>query len=741
MVGVLAATIALIPLIFDPRFYYYDDTQNASIGFWSYAGKEILAGRFSWLQPELWVTGNGALDAQHGNWSPILMAVSVAASLFNNLGLFAIVLKVTLIVVASIGAYLLARTYVPPAWAMVAGVLVPLNGVTSYIDAPSWTVLLFSLAVLPYLWWSLRRIEAFGPAPAVVFALLAIGIGFVQTVIMVAIVIGIALAETLVIRRYKESIMVGAVGAIGALFALVVFLPGALSSSVTFRDSSTGLISNDEILGGGLSTLGLAQFPTARPEMNWHWGDIAPVPFAYVTWILVLLAFVRWSRGVPRTREFFTMIGGAIAVFVLIAGPTLLGPTRLPFRYYPLLALALVVVTVIVLARTDADRWQVTPRRVLVALAILGWGSYAAFSNAPDRWLEAAAGLGVSLLATAIVIVAVRLRIRIARSAGPTGRWAVPAAIVIGTVAVTLVQHAAFPSPPVYDFGQPTQRSALAAVQADAVAPSVVVGTLRGGDEAAAEYARELLLGNAWLIGDTGMQNLYSSLGRKGYTDRFCLDYLGQSCPTYLTELFSPQPTTGLLLVDQLGINSIVLTSDVAAARGDLIPGLGDDQAPAGWHVEGVSTFTETWVRDSPAGCAENGIAWMSDGVDVSLVSASNERLVLRVNSVPEEGGQVAFCRMSWPGFTTDSVGASVEDVDGYLLAVHLEPASANTETTIQYQVPGWNAVQASLIGMLVLFAAALVYWFVVTYRRRSRAHTPSDTPEKEPGTRTPASM
>lgn len=711
-VAALSAICALVPLIFNRRYYYYDDTQNASIGFWSYAGQELLAGRFGWLQPELWVTGNGALDAQHGNWSPILMIVSIVAALSNNLGLFAIILKVILIVLASVGVYLLARTYVPPPWAVVAGLLVPLNGVTTYIDAPSWTVILFSLAVLPYLWWSLRRIDDFGPAPAVVFALLAIGLGFAQTVIMVAIVIGVALIETLWARRYTASIMTGAVGAAGILFALAVFLPGALSSTVTFRDSSTGLIGNDEVMGGSLSTLGLAQFPTARPEMNWTWGDVAPVPFAYVTWILVLLAFVRWSRDLPRTREFYALLIAGVAAFLLISGPTLLGPTRMPFRYYPLLALAAVIMAVIILSRVDASRWQVTPPRIVIATLVLGWGFYASLSNDPSHWLEAAGGLGVCLLATGVVLLSIR-------RSHPARRWHVPSAIAIGTIAVTLVQHALFPSPPTWDFGQPTARAALASVQEAAIAPSVVVGTLKAGDETAAEYARELLLGNAWLIGDNGVQNLYSSLGRKGYTDRFCLDYLGQSCPAYLTELFSPQPTTGLLLVDQLGINSIVLTNDVASARSELVPGLGDARAPEGWHVAELGAFTETWVRDGRAECVNNGVTWTTAGVDATLVSATAEKLVLKVNSVPSQGGQVVFCRMDWPGFETDSTGATIEEVDGYLLSLALTPQTAGTVVTINYEIPGKTAVLASLLGVLVLFAGSLVYWVVLRVRRR----------------------
>jgi hypothetical protein len=709
LVGALALVVALVPLLYNRRFYYIDDTQTYSVGLWDYTGRMLRDGGLTWVQPEFWLAGNAALDAQHGNLSPIAWAISLIVAYSSHVGLAATGIKIFWLVAASIAVYLLARTYVDRPWAILAGVLAPLNGVTTYIDAPSWTVLLITFALVAFFWWSLRKMAAITPLPAIGIAVLAVGLGFVQTVILIGIVLLATFVEHL-LRKDRVAVWLTAlVGAVAVAYAVVVFLPGALTSSVTFRDSAG--FANDEIMGGSLGTLAISQFPTANPEMSWSWGTIAPVPFAYVSWALVLAFFVPWRRLAPVPARIWILLGMGAVLVLLYVGPPLVGPTRMPFRYYPLLALVMLLLLAIGCAAAQRDGWRVTAPRVAGAGAVIGWGAYATFSNAPESVPQVLAGLVVNIVATVSVIAIVRRRPYQSRS-----RWLV-SAVLIGTVLVTGVQHYFFPAAPVYDFALPSEKADFQAVQPEAVAPSVVVGTLRFGDGVETAYAQELLLGNAWLMNDAGVQNLYSSLGRRGYSDRFCIDFLGQTCPEFLTDLFSEQPSTGQLLVDQLGINTLILTRDTAERRPELLAqtSVGSSSLP-GWHMADRGRYTETWVRDTSAECVEGGMTWASAGVDARVTSSTGESLVLEVEAVPAEGGTVAFCRMQWPGHAASA--GSVIAIDDYLLGVRLTPEDLG-EVVISYDVPGeWAVLGAS--GALVAFAVgAVALWGVDRHRRR----------------------
>ncbi|MDQ1127886.1 hypothetical protein [Microbacterium sp. SORGH_AS_0888] len=704
LAAVLGGIISLIPLLFNHRFYYVDDTQTYSVGLWNDIGAKLLDGTLGWLNPGAWLAGNHALDAQHGLWSPILLAISAAAAHSANLGVLATAVKIGWLMAATVGAYLLTLTFVTRRrWALVGGVAAPLNGVTSYMDAPSWTVLLITLALLAFLGWSLRRIDRFTAIPACVFGMLVVGLGFAQSVIMAAVLFAAVCITEVLSRRWRNVTQILIAGAATALFALAVFLPGMLSSSVTFRDSSG--VGNDELMGGSLGTFALGQFPTAFPEMTWSWGAVAPVPFAYVSWMLALAALLPWRRVWGSRAQLTSLAIVAVITALLLLGPTLIGPTRMPFRYYPLLSLTVAVLLAVGFSVADESGWRLTRSRLWIIVAILAWGGFATFSNAPSRTDALVLGLGSASIACACAVITIRLR-----------RQFLTSALVFGCALVAFAQHAVFPSAPVYDFSLPSARADFQNVQSAAIAPSVVVGTLRNGNDETPGYTRELLLGNSWLLSNAGVQNLYSSLGRRGYSDTFCIDFLGQTCPTFLTSLFSAQPTTGQLLVDQLGINSVIVTADVASQRNQLLPTLGDQQTPTGWHVETRGVYTETWVRDSRATCDEGGITWQSGGVSSTLVSSTSDSVTIHVDAVSEGSGRVAFCRMQWPGFQASN-GAKVLSIDGYLLGVEVGSADVGRDVTLSYHLPGEHVITGALVVTAVLPLASVLLAFV--WRRR----------------------
>lgn len=704
-----SSVVAALPLVFNRRFYYSDDTQTASVGFWKYAGELIRTGQFGWLQPELWVTGNGAIDPQHGNWSPIVQLVALLTTTAPDLNVFAALVKVVFLVLAACGSYLLARTFVSPSWAAVAAIIAPFGGVTTYIDSPSWVVLLFSFTLLVYFCWALRAFGRLTPIPAIVFAVLLVGLGFAQSVIMLGIITAVFLAVALVRRQWSLAWMIALVGAVAALFAAAVFLPSALAAGDTYRDQLG--IANDEIFQGSLDALSLAQFPTAQPPVAWGWGPIAPVPMAYVTWMLILLPFVPWRAVYARRRtDLLPLLIVAGVTVLLLTGPTLLGPTRWPFRYVPLITLAIAIILSILYEASAQHGWRVNRPRIALAVLILGWGAFQTFSNATS--LKATA-VGTVVSAVALISVLLLWR-RAARSA------LVTLAACVLTIVVATGQHWIFPSPGTPDFNTPSSRTQLESVQSAAVPPSAFVGTLRAADPSGLAYADEVLLGNAWLFGDTGVQNLYAFLGRKNYSNLLCIDYLGQTCSSALRTYFTEQPTTGMLLVDQLGLNSLIVAKSTAEQRRELL----DDVNPAtglpgGWHVAAAGEYTETWVRDQPLAC-DTGITWTSPGVEARVVDVRTDAIDIAVDAAPASGGIVAFCRLEWTGYEVSN-GTQPLALDGYLLGIEVTDADAKQVVTVSFRPPGSQLVTGSLVGAGLAALVASSIWFITLVRNSRR--------------------
>ena len=63
-----------------------------------------------------------------------------------------------LVCIGATGVFALARSYgAAPPLAYVAAVAAPLGGMSQFLDLPSWLAALTIWALLPWVWWALRR--------------------------------------------------------------------------------------------------------------------------------------------------------------------------------------------------------------------------------------------------------------------------------------------------------------------------------------------------------------------------------------------------------------------------------------------------------------------------------------------------------------------------------------------------------------------------------------------------------
>jgi hypothetical protein len=710
-----AVGAALLPLLQEPRFYFYGDTQIGAFGQWFHLGQQLRSGHWPLLDPQVWAAGNFVAEGQWGLFSPLTIVIGLLATVTPDAVVFATVVKLCLLATGSLGTYALARSYraTPPA-AYVAGVASALGGATLYLESPSWVTGQMVWALLPLFWWQLRRVAAplpgpsagvarwASPAAVLVFGWLIVSVGYVYGTLYV-IIVGVAtIVDCGLARQWAGALRVVAVGVFCGLLAVTVYLPGVLTAPVTTR-LGFEIISDGRLQGtvSGVLTSMLPFTDDGRPT-------------AYIAWFLPLLAWVQIDRLRAVARDLVGLLIVLLVMLLWLLGPNQVGPIRWPLRVMPIVTLLVVLTLVVILSR--AGTWRPSVARLVAALGIALVAGYLTVSRAWE-WRSTIA-LGTAAVLVGIGVAWAILRVRSLKDdtpADPTElrgasrrTGAALAFVGVWSVAVLLLQLWAFPTPASQDRNMPSALSAYAAPASDAEGDTIAVGNIEAVLVAHADASREFLMANSWYLSPHHVQSTYTTIGYETYTKRFCVLYSGNLCPRGLTALFETDPATGAVRADLLSVSSLqLLRTDFSARR--------LSSPPQGWHVATRGTYAVTWVRDRvlpPAG----GVTWTSDGVRVTERSRDTRSVTFTVDAVPDGGGRVVLSRLQWPGYSVS--GAELADpTDGYLTTVSLTPESVGTEVTVSFRPPGWTLELATLAGAILLG----VGWVVLAAVRRRR--------------------
>jgi hypothetical protein len=426
--------LALVPVVFEHRFYFADDTQAGAYGIWYSIGEHLRAGEIPLFEPSRWMAGNYAAEGQWGTFNPLVMVIGLLTYSVPNAVALVTGLKIAFLATAALGVHLLARSYgARPEWAAVGGVLAPTAGFVVYMDSASWVTGLMTWALLPSVWWALRRTATVGGNPLLPFVLgyLLITIGYVHGTLMLVVVIVGVLLEALLARSRRSFLSTLLVGVLLGLVAAAVYLPGVLSAAVTARDSAGVL--NDNFLSPDLSGFAASSISTANPWISGFWAPPVSAPILYITWLLPALSFVDWhrARGLVVSTAGLWVVG--VVALALVLGPAELGPLRFPVRLTPYVVLTVVVLLVVLLSRAAA---AITRARSAVAVGIVVVGGYSAFAEQPGAILSFGA-------AAVLAIIGVLLVGR--TTGGAVGRGRGPVALLTTVLAVTaftvVLQH------------------------------------------------------------------------------------------------------------------------------------------------------------------------------------------------------------------------------------------------------------------------------------------------------------
>lgn len=689
---IAALATALLPLLWNSKHYFVDDSVNGAFGQWYHLGQSLLAGRIPLLEPTAWSSGNLVAEGQWGFANPLVVLIAVLSTFASDAAVFTTVVKVCAILIGAAGVFFLAlQAGARAQFAAVAAAVAPFTGFTTYFDAPSWVTGLFAWALMPWFWALLLRLRADigSPIAAFVAGYLIISIGYVHGTLALVIILATTLALQALRRDWRGAIRVVALGAMLGLVALAVHLTSVLTAPVTNRGGNA--IYMDQFMALDLSGLVMSPVSTALPQVAaWWWtGFTSPVPLVYVTCLLPLLAFVRW-RDLLRTHRPAVEIlatGAAFLTFILL--PTVIGPLRYPTRMLPYVALCAIVLLVVGLERSFA----ISRARLWAAASLLAAPAFLAWAQYPQIGKRIAVA---TLIGTAAVAVFVLLRRRQA-----VGRLAV-ALIALSVLAFSLQQWI-YPRSIWAEQYVPTDVSELQTQLEESEGDTIVVGNpLDVGDPA---LWNETLFANTWYVNPHAVVNRYQLLGFRGFNDTVCLGYLGETCPELAERLFETRPDTGLTLADELAVSSVQIVKTESTERYL-------DAPPAGWHVAEDAKYTQLWVRNSAIPGA-GGVISAGDAT-ISDVRIEPETASFHVTHDGDTPTRIILSRLAWPGYT--AAGATLVDpADGFLLAVEV-PAGFDGDVSVSFRPAGQTV---GVIALTVAFLAAVGWTVVAALRRR----------------------
>lgn len=681
--AVVVLIAAVLPLLWNDRHYFVDDSVNGAFGQWYHLGRSLLEGRVPLLEPTSWSSGNLMAEGQWGFFNPLVLVIAVGSTLAGDAAVFTTVVKIVAIVFGAIGVYALARGLgARPPFAAVASTAAPFTGFTTYFDAPSWVTGLFAWALVPwFLWFLMRFRRGSGPVLLLVTGYLIITIGYVHGTIAVALLIGTALARDIVARRWRDSLRLFAAGTLLGLVALATHVTSLMTASVTNRNGNAVMM--DQFMALDLSGLAMSPISTALPQVaSWWWpGFTAPVPLAYISIALPLIALVRWRRLFRISPDTVIIAAAGVVFLAFIMLPTVIGPLRYPTRMLPYLALCALVVLAVGLDRAfSRSRERIWACAVLVFVpAFLAWAQY------PQIFKRLA-------LSTLFVVVAVTLVL--ARSRRRSYAAPVAAVIILFGMAAFTVQQAVYPRSIWADQYVPTKVADLQTQLSESVGDTIVIGDPLG-EELSPELWTETLFANTWYVNPQHVINRYQLLGFGDFNSTVCLGYLGETCPDLADSLFDRREDTGLTLADELAISSVQIIKSEETERYL-------DAPPSGWRVADDGRHTQLWVREEPVAGAGGVVA--SGGAEVSDEEVTPERLTFEVSNSGTEPARIVTSRLAWPGYTVDGARFD-EPADGFLLSVVVPPGHEG-RVTIQFRPAGIGVAVASLLTAAVATAA-----------------------------------
>ena len=711
VLSTIALTCAIVAMIYvrNHRFFYRDDVEHQHMGVFTalhhngYSVSSLGSFHKSWFLSL--ITG----EVQFGVFNPFSWLRDFIAASGNNLAVAATLIALMYMLIAAVGSYAAARAlHVSPSMSVAASMFVTFNVHLLYWDASSWTPALIGFSWFAWfvaaIWWTRRNIR-FAPLIPITGYLL-VSAGWPHAMIaggVVALVVGL---EQLFTRQWRtrEALLYAGACVSVALLSAPVWVTAQVFADWAAR-APHGLF-NDGFLTHQLDSIVLTFSPFVQPYVDGFAGQgFMFEPITYIAWIVPLAAYwVATSATVRKLVRVDLVVAGIVSVGML--GPSILGPTRWPFRFQPFAAFLVVMVAIRVLQ--SASNESVTSSRFINAWKWI----------APVVWLALTALRPrlIPMLLTALLFIAIAFAHRIYLTRGLRVFAPLLSASVVITTAWLMF---ASPSPAMPgDRNAPSSRSAIAQqykvleghrvfVLQSGISGAMTIEKKRGrfrlipnepGTITAAEMADGNIIQAAHL--DIEFVTGYSAMPHEGLENLLKTGVFGWSSEETAAALFATDSTTKLPYYELLGIDAIMVQ-------------FGEQQTWFNAANDGAwkATYKQpAWTLYTRNNTLPQQITWHNTSLEVTQ-EKSEASIAKNV-----AGGKFVIARPVTPGMSITVGGKPVSftPLAGSIPLITV-PAGLTGAIAFNYSLPHKNfIVIAVLLG--AIFFVALV---ALSFRRR----------------------
>lgn len=688
------------------RFFYRDDVEHQMMGVFRALhengyGIGALGGfRRSWALSL--ITG----EVQFGVFNPLSPLRDYLASRGNDLALNATQIALLYLIIAVSGSYTAARAVgLRPSMAVAASLFATFNVHLLYWNAGSWTPALIGFAWFTWfvasVWWTRRNIRFAVMIPVAGFMLVTAGWPHAMIAAgVVALIVGL---QQLFERTWgvREALTYASACLCTSLLSAPTWSSAQVFAEWAAR-APHGLF-NDGFLTHHLEAFAFAWSPFSQPYVDAFAGNgFMFEPITYIAWFLPLAAYWVVTSPIVRRTVRVDLVAAAV-VCVGTFGPSILGPTRWPFRFQPFAAFLVVMAATLAIQTAAAERHE--PRRFL----------------APWRWVAPVMWLALTafrprlypMFLTVGLLVAIALAHRLFLSS----RRALFAPLLSASVVLTTVYLVmASPSPAMPgDRNTPASRSELARTYASMEGQRVLAlqGDLAGAQTIEKKRGRfrlipnpegsvtaaEMADGNVILTTgiDAEFVTGYSAMPHEGLEDMLHTRVFGWSTEETAKQLFSREQVTGRLWIDLLGVTRLFVQ------RGQQQQWL-DAARPPEYDLRVVDE-------------AEHWLLYATE-------------TTTRPEVTHREDGMIVLARPVTPGMKVmmDGREAGVTTLGGVLPMVDA-PAARAGEIEVRYELPRAR----SIVAMMLLGAVLLTWLAVQSFRRGRGARTVPSEPTPTP--------
>ena len=707
--GLSATVVVTVASVFmmyarNRDFFYRDDVEHQHMGVFTalhhngYGINDLGSFNKSWFLSL--VTG----EIQFGVFNPVSYVRDWIAASGDNLARAAMIIALMYLIIAAVGAYVAARALaISPSMSVAASLFCTFNVHLLYWDASSWTPALIGFSWFTWfvaaVWWTRRSIR-FAPFIPIAGYLL-VSAGWPHAMIaggVVALIVGL---EQLFTRtwRTREALIYTAACVTTALVSSPVWVSAQVFAEWAAR-APHGLF-NDGFLTHQLDALVLSFSPFVQPYVDGFAGQgFMFEPITYITWVLPLAVYwVVTSQTVRRIVRVDAVIAGIVSVGML--GPSILGPTRWPFRFQPFAAF--LVVMVVMRALQAAPTSGSTRTRFEQSWRWI----------APVVWLALTALRPrlIPMLLTALLFIAIPVAHHIFITYGQ--RVFAPL-LVVSVVATTGWLMYASPSPAMPgDRNAPASRAAIAnqysvlsghrvfVMQSD-LAGSMTIERKRGRfrlvpNAPGAVTATEMADGNVIQAANIDAEFVtgYSAMPHEGLENLLQTRVFGWSSEGTAPALFTVEPTTGKTWIELMGITAVMVQ------RGQQQQWF-DAAGPTGWAV---SYEQPAWVLYTNTSATKpTTVSYHDAGVVVTDTADG-------VSVTSSTGGKVLLSRPITPGMNITVGGKAVAFAGlGEAMPMITVPAGVTGDIAVSFSLPHGTFILVTIIaGLLMLIALCVL--------------------------------